>query len=277
MRHAASTCLLSLLLAPALSAWGALGHRLVASTALRDLPPGAAAWFAGREDLLAGHASDPDTWKDSDPGERPRHYLHCEAYGGAPSVPRDEAAARADLGDDLFQASGQVPWVVLERTDRLARAFADGDADQAALEASWLSHYIGDLHVPLHTTENHDGSRTGQHGVHHRWESKLLERLVDAGWTPDVRPARPSTDPAAAPFAWLRESNALVPAVLEDDRTARSQGLEEDPATRSAYWAVFTRLEGPRVEAQVDLAAQATATKILDAWAKAGKPPAPAR
>jgi hypothetical protein len=274
MRPILSLCTLMLLIAPAARAWGDLGHRLVAATALQDLPPDVAAWFEGREATLPDHASDPDRWKGDDPGARPRHFLHCEAYGGAASVPVDEEAARNRLGAEDFQANGQVPWVILHQTDRLADAFRSGDPRQAALEAAWLSHYVGDLHVPLHTTLNHDGGRTGQHGVHHRWEAKLLERRVEGGWTPAVLPALPSASPLDAPFAWLQASNALVASVLAADAEAgRAQGQEPTFHGR-AYWSVFMRLQGPQVERQLELAAQATAQKILDAWVQAGRPAA---
>lgn len=265
---------LVLLLAPAAHAWGDLGHRLVASTALQDLPPDVAAWFEGQENTLPDHASDPDRWKGDDPLERPRHFLHCEAYGGAQSVPEDQEAARTRLGAAEFQANGQVPWVVLQYTDRLADAFRAGDPRQAALEAAWLSHYVGDLHVPLHTTLNHDGARTGQHGVHHRWEAKLLERRVDSGWTPTVMAAQPSADPLEAPFAWLRASHALVAEVLAADAEAGQAQTPDPPFHGRTYWSIFVRLQGRQVERQLDLAAQATAQKILDAWIQAGRPAA---
>jgi hypothetical protein len=41
--------------------------------------------------------------------------------------------------------------------------------------SSDLGHYVGDAQVPLHTTSNYDGQKTGQHGLHAFWESRLPE------------------------------------------------------------------------------------------------------
>jgi hypothetical protein len=38
-----------------------------------------------------------------------------------------------------------------------------------------LGHYIGDSHVPLHTTENYNGQLTNQKGIHGFWESRIPE------------------------------------------------------------------------------------------------------
>jgi hypothetical protein len=42
-----------------------------------------------------------------------------------------------------------------------------------------LGHYIGDAHVPLHTTSNYNGQKTNQHGIHGLWESRIPEQLFD--------------------------------------------------------------------------------------------------
>ena len=259
-----------------LSAWGNLGHQMAATGSLADLPPDLGAWFEGREGALKDHANDPDDWKHHDPLEGPKHFLDCEAYGGAASVPVDEDAAKARVGADLFQKEGQVPWTILARVDSLSRTFATGDADQVAFEAAILSHYVADLSVPLHTTSNHDGAETGQHGIHRRWESTLLQRIVNQeDWLPEVRAAVPTAEPAKAPWAWLQEGYSLVPQVLADDSAAERAGQEVADGLGTVYWKVFQRLEGPIVKEQLTLAANRTAQMILWAWTRAGKPAAP--
>lgn len=264
------TFLLSALAAAALpaAAWGVTGHRLLAAASLKDLPPAPAAWFIGQEEVLPDHANDPDHWKGQDPQEGPRHFLDSEQYGGASQVPLDEAAAQSQLGPDLFQSSGQVPWVVLDRVQQLAAAFTAGNPYQVALQASYLSHYVGDLQVPLHTSSNYNGDATGQHGVHARWEVGLIERIeAREGWTLEVRPA-PAPDPAA-PWAWLQESFSLVPQVLADDLTALAAGSGE------GHWVKFLALEEPTVKERLNLGAQRTAQMILMAWTQAGSPDVP--
>ena len=268
-----------LLPAPALplAAWGHLGHKLAARTALKELPPELAAWFAGQEARVGHHANDPDFWKGRDPQEGPRHFLDCEAYGGPAGVPLDEAAARAQIGPELFQKSGQVPWVILARVQRLRQAFAGGDPGQVALEAAFLSHYVADCSVPLHTTRNYNGDDSGQHGVHRRWEEGLLKRIVtQEDWLPEVRPALPGAAAEAAPMAWLQASYALVPGVLAADRAAeREAGGDEGQPEGDGYWQAFLQRQRAMVKAQLSLSAQRTAEMILLAWTQAGQPQAP--
>jgi len=269
--------LLAFFFAASLSAWGVQGHRLVAATCLKDLPPEVAAWFAARASDLPDHAIDPDHGKWKDSLEAPRHFLDSEPYGGAAAVPLSEATAQGMLGPDLFQKSGKVPWVILARVDTLTRAFRAYDLPQAALEAAYLSHYAGDINVPLHTTVNYDGDDTGQHGIHQRWETGLLERIVaQEGWEPEVRPATLGDDPGEEPWAWLQESYTLVPGLLADDLTARKASAG---AFDSGYWEAFSRLQESHVKEQINLAAQRTARMILLAWTNAGSPagPPPAR
>jgi hypothetical protein len=277
-------CLLALCLAPAppLAAWGRRGHEYVAAAALLDLPPDLGGWFQGQEDQLPAHASDPDHWKQNDPLERPRHHLDTEYYGDPGSVPRALAAAQALLGEEAFRAAGQLPWVIQQRVGTLAGAFLAGDRDRVVLESAYLSHYVGDLHVPLHTTRNHDGQETGQHGVHHRWETGLVDRLGD--WSIRTQPVRVGASPGLAPWQWLQESFDQAAAVLESDRIANraqadAEGLAqadtESLRRGSTFWKVFQEREEERVKVQLTRAAQNTAALILQAWTLAGQPPAP--
>ncbi len=57
----------------------------------------------------------------------------------------------------------------------LAQAFLNQDADQILKISTDLGHYVGDAHVPLHTTSNYNGQNTNQRGVHGLWESRLPE------------------------------------------------------------------------------------------------------
>ena len=260
-----------------MAAWGVLGHQLAATAAVQDLPPELAAWFAGQEGTMRDHANDPDRWKEHDHQEGPRHYLDCEPYGGAAQVPIDLGAARAQIGSDLFDKNGKVPWTIQEHVQLLAQTFASGDAGKVAFEASILSHYAADISVPLHTSSNHDGQNTGQRGVHRRWETSLLERIVDEeSWTPEVRPAVLGPDSLTAPWAWLQEGFNLVPRVLADDLAAEQASSQDLRGSMGpTYWKVFQRLEEPVVKEQLTLAANRTAQMILLAWTQAGSPAAP--
>lgn len=266
--------LLLLLMAPPLAAWGDKGHRVVSVLALRSLPPGPRAWFAGREGDVADHASDPDHWKQ-DRKEGPRHFLDMEPYGDPDRLPRTLEEAQARVGGDYYRL-GVVPWIIQDRWRDLVDAFRQGDPAQVALATAILGHYVADAHVPLHTTVNHDGQLSGQRGVHSRWESDLVGRNVEVEDLA-VLPARPDAAFLDRPWDWLKASYALVPQLLEDDREAdRSTPQDNRGKHRTqAYWLTFWARQGPSVTLQLQVAGKHLGDAILNAWIAAGKPAAP--
>jgi len=282
------------------SAWGRTGHRLVAELALKDLPPDVRAWLEGHEHTLLEHSSDPDSWRH-DRKEARRHYLHTESYGGPEGVPFEAQEAIRKVGTASFQKSGQVPWIIQDRLRDLVEAFRQRDRARIALAATVMGHYLADLHVPLHTTRNHDGQHrqdvralpghpvgvkggtsrpqgaggppfqsSDQQGIHGRWETGLVERFVRLEAL-TLQPARLEPGLKQAPWKWLQESNALVPKLLEDDRAAdrtRPRGKRRG----QAYWKHYWELQGPVVQRQLSRAGHRLAQMILYAWTLAGSP-----
>lgn len=267
--------LLPLILAVPLYSWGGKGHRAVSSLALQSLPAEPRAWFSGREAEVCDHASDPDHWKQ-DRKEGPRHFLDMEPYGGPDHLPRTPEEAQHRIGGDYYRR-GVVPWIIQDRWHDLVEAFRERDPAKVATATAILGHYIADAHVPLHTTENHDGQNTHQKGVHSRWESGLVERYVQEEAL-TVLPALPDPAFLDRPWDWLRASHALVPQLLEDDRSAdrtTSVGSRGKHRTQ-AYWLIFWAKQGPVVKQQLQLAGQHLGDAVLNAWIEAGKPRLPA-
>jgi hypothetical protein len=267
--------LLPLVLAASLSAWGDKGHRVVSTLAIRSLPEGPKDWFAGRKAEVADHASDPDHWKQ-DRKEGPRHFLDLEPYGDKDHLPRTLEEARARLGGDYYRR-GVLPWIIQDRWRDLVAAFREGDPAQVAFATAILGHYLADAHVPLHTTENHNGQLTDQKGIHSRWESGLVERYLVADDL-TVPPAQPDGAFPERPWEWLKASHALVPQLLEDDRSAdrTTPTAGERKQRTQAYWLIFWAKQGPAVKQQLQLAGQHLGDAILNAWIAAGKPVTPA-
>jgi hypothetical protein len=268
--------LLLLLAAVPLSAWGDKGHRVVSSLAIRSLPAGPRAWFAGREAEVGDHASDPDHWK-SVKKEGPRHFLDMEPYGDPDHLPRTLDEAQARIGGGYYRL-GVVPWIIQERWRELVEAFREGDPAKVAFAVAILGHYLADAHVPLHTTVNHDGQRTDQRGVHSRWETGLVGRYVGAEDL-SVPPAQPDAALLQRPWEWLAAAHRLVPQLLADDREAdRTSPLNGRGKTRtSAYWLIFRAKQGPIVQQQLQLAGQHLGDAILNAWIAAGQPACPSK
>ena len=271
-RRLVPAALVFLLAAPPLVAWGREGHVLVAELALKDLPLEVAVWFKGQEDFFKEHSSDPDHWRQ-DRKEGPRHYIDSEAYGGPAGVPFEVQEAVEKVGAARFQKAGQVPWVIQDRLRDLVDAFKKRDRAQIAFLATILGHYAADIHVPLHTTDNHNGQDSGQKGVHARWETGLVGRYASLE-SLQVLPAIHEPGLFRAPWVWMQEANRLLPKLLEDDRAA-DRTSPEGPRGKNrgeAYWALFGGQQTPVVRQQLSLAGKHVAQLIQYAWLLAGKP-----
>jgi hypothetical protein len=262
---------LFLLLTAPLWSWGNRGHRVVANLALQSLPVGPAAWYAGHEAEVLDHASDPDHWKQ-DHKEGPRHFLNLEPYGGPAQLPRSLEAAQAQVGGGYYRL-GVVPWVIQDRWRDLVAAFREGDAAKVRLTTAILGHYIADIHVPLHSTTNHDGLQSGQRGIHSRWESGLVERYVVED---TLKVPLAQADPALMdrPWEWLLAAHALVPQLLADDLSAdRTTPVAPTGKTRgTAYWMILWAKQGPVVQQQLQVAGQHLGDAVVSAWVSAGRP-----
>ena len=61
---------------------------------------------------------------------------------------------------------------------KLQKAFERKNVDLILKYSADIGHYIGDAHVPLHTTENYNGKMTNQVGIHGLWGA-VVELISD--------------------------------------------------------------------------------------------------
>lgn len=80
---------------------------------------------------------------------------------------------------DHFSEYGIVPYHLEKMQKKLQWAFEKGDVKAILRLSAEFGHYVGDAHVPLHTTENYNGALTDQVGIHAFWESRLPELFAD--------------------------------------------------------------------------------------------------
>jgi len=80
---------------------------------------------------------------------------------------------------DEYSQHGILPYHLEWMQNRLVQAFRSRNEMQILRIATEMGHYIGDAHVPLHTTENYNGQLTNQDGIHAFWESRLPELFAD--------------------------------------------------------------------------------------------------
>jgi S1/P1 Nuclease len=160
--------------------WGFFGHKRINRVATFTLPPQMFGFYKEHIEYITEHAVDPDKRRYAVDGEAQRHYIDIDHYahhGEDPFkiVPRRWKDAVNKLTEDTLQAYGIVPWHIKVMKFRLQRAFESKNVDLILKYSADIGHYIGDAHVPLHTTENYNGQLTNQKGIHGLWESRLVE------------------------------------------------------------------------------------------------------
>jgi len=206
--------------------WGFFGHKRINRVAVFTLPPQMLGFFKDHIEYITEHAVDPDKRRYAVEGEAQRHYIDIDHYAVDESdpflnVPRKWDDAVAKFSEDTLQAYGIVPWHVYFMKYRLQKAFEAKNVDLILKNASDIGHYIGDAHVPLHTTENYNGQLTNQRGIHGLWESRIVEINAEEY---DYFVGKGVYVASVLDFAWdaVQQSNNAVDSVLliEQELTA---------------------------------------------------------
>jgi hypothetical protein len=164
--------------------WGFYGHKRINRIAVFTLPQEMFGFYKEHIEFLTEHAVDPDKRRYAMEGEAQCHYIDLDKYyaeGEDPfaNIPRKWADAVTKFSEDTLQKHGIVPWHINVMKMRLQKAFETNNVDLILKYSADIGHYIGDAHVPLHTTENYNGQLTGQKGIHGLWESRLVEINAD--------------------------------------------------------------------------------------------------
>lgn len=277
--------LLAALPVPEAGGWGFWAHQQINRVAVFTLPEEMFPFFRHHVEYLTAHAVDPDKRRTSDPAEAPRHYIDLDYYGEHPydSLPRQWKAAVAKYTEDTLQAYGIVPWHVQRVYYRLVEAFKERDKDRILRLAADLGHYVGDAHVPLHTTLNYNGQLTGQHGIHGLLESRIPE-LFNAEYNYIVGPAPLIQNPLQRIWEVVLQSAAAVDTVLRmemetrqaipeaDHKVLEPRGNRQVMAYSPAYAALYNQKLNGLVERRLRQSILAVGSFWYAAWVEAGQP-----
>jgi len=266
--------------------WGFYAHRLVNRHAVFMLPPEMLVFYKPNIDFITEHAVDPDKRRYAVAQEGPRHYIDMDRYGKYPydSLPRNWKHAVVKYTADSLRQHGIVPWWIEKMVLGLTRAFRDKNKKAILKLSAELGHYIGDAHVPLHTSSNHNGQFTGQHGIHGFWESRIPELLAEKDWDLLTGRAVWIGDPLA--FTWERvlESAVSADSVLQFEKALHNRfpanakyAFEERNGLivkqySTAYTQEYDRLLGGMTERRLRQTIQAIASLWYTAWVNAGQP-----
>lgn len=268
--------------------WGFFGHKRINRVATFTLPPEMFGFYKEHIEYLTEHAVDPDKRRYAVDGEAQRHYIDIDHYvhhGEDPFevVPERWTDAVNKFSEDTLQAYGIVPWHIMVMKKRLQRAFEKQNVDLILKYSADIGHYIGDAHVPLHTTENYNGQLTNQKGIHGLWESRLVE-INNANY--DYFIGKAEHVPHLQTYIWnaVKGSHYAVDSVL---RMERELTEEFDPdkkysferrgnVTVSVYSYEFSQAYHSRMNGMVERRLRAAILAVgsiwYTAWVDAGQP-----
>jgi len=275
---------------PFFSSWGTFGHEHINRAAVLALPDSMRSFFFNHIDYVTQESTVPDLRKYTmqDKAEAPRHYIDLEKFGTIDSIPWNLAEATLKYKTEFLNEFGILPWYIQEMMEKLTKAFKGKRKTEILFLASDLAHYIGDAHMPLHTSVNHDGQLTDQRGIHALWESRLPE-MFGPNYNYKVPQAVYIKDIQKNTWELIFHSFKLADTVLYKDRALRKKmskdkifKLDEKGNIKKNKFnqQVFTddysekyheELNG-MVENQMRTAISCVTNYWYTAWVNAGKP-----
>ena len=184
---------------PPACAWGDEGHRIIALIAEAFITPSVRsqvdALLAADEDPLTAHdIADEATWadrfRDADPDgarRRTRQWHFVDNELNRPSLV-DACFGRQPRSPDALSSLGPPRACIVTKIDQFAAELANPAVgpDERLLALKFLLHFVGDLHQPLHASDDDDrggnDKRVSADGfpagnLHHFWDTEFVELL----------------------------------------------------------------------------------------------------
>ncbi|HEY9046221.1 MAG TPA: zinc dependent phospholipase C family protein [Ohtaekwangia sp.] len=264
--------------------WGFFGHQRINRLAVFALPPEMIGFYKKNIGYITETAVNPDRRRFIVVDEAPRHYIDLDHYGDSAlyTLPRYWKDAVEKLTEDTLKAYGILPWHINRMYYALKDAFLVRDRDRILKLSAEIGHYIGDAHVPLHTTENYNGQLTGQEGIHAFWESRLPELFSDQ-YDFFVGKASYIVNPQLAAWEAVEESHLAVDSVLEEERklfsksgdhkySFETKGRQTQKVFSQEYSKAYHAALRGMVERRMRAAIKLTADMWYTAWVDAGQP-----
>lgn len=270
--------------------WGTFGHEHINRAAVLALPPPLQSFFYNHIDYITQESTVPDLRKYtlSDKAENPRHYIDLENFGSRDSLPKTLEEVKLKYDTKFIADNGILPWYIQDMMAKLTTAFKEKRKTEILFLAADLGHYLGDAHMPLHTSANHDGQMTNQKGIHALWESRLPE-LFGNNYNYYTSEATYIENIETETWRIIYNSHQLVDTLLRIDRELKAsfpadniyekdaQGnikknkFKQTIFTLEYATALHTKLNG-MVEQQMAKSIKASADFWYTAWVNAGKP-----
>jgi hypothetical protein len=251
--------------------WGEEGHKLISKKAIEFLPKEMEP-FKQWANYISEHSIDPDTRKEIDSTEGPKHYIDIDYYTEFLNgkMIKDKQQLISVYGDSIVNKMGLLPWATLQTFENLKQAFKEKNRDKILIFASDLSHYVEDGHQPMHTMLNYDGQLTNQKGIHARYEINMVDSNL-TGIMNSMAAGKVSyvDDVLFFIFNYLTNANSVSDVLFAADKFAFNvTGSRENNDYYRLLWfrtKYITCL-------QFNSAATDLASLIYSAWVDGGKP-----
>jgi hypothetical protein len=230
-------------------AWGNEGHEIIAAIARGEMTPHAVAWvdaiLATDADTLtapdmASRATWADRWRDSGHRETAEwHFVDQELV-----KPDIKSACFGEPKPSDPPSAGPAQDCIVDKINEFETELMHSNTPAERLLAlKYLLHFIGDVHQPLHASDNQDRGGNcvhvllGEHrtsNLHSFWDTGVLAplgsdpRTVATSLAKEISPVDRARWAAGTPTAWARESYGVARSVAY---TIRSRaGCESDVA-----------------------------------------------
>ncbi|HEY5409637.1 MAG TPA: S1/P1 nuclease [Caulobacteraceae bacterium] len=239
------------------SAWGSEGHEIVAAIARDELTPQARSWVDSQLALDKDALTAPDmlsraTWADAWRGDGHRetaswHFVDIEldkpdlaaaCYGfPASHGPASAGPAHDCVVDKINEFVSEISSPATPEPERI-------------LALKYVLHFVGDLHQPLHASDDHDrGGNCVEVAVdghpmnlHAYWDIAVLEPLgrdpaaAARALEGEITPAKRAAWAKGTPTDWARESYAIAKGSVYTIGSAVGCGASRVPIHLSAAY-----------------------------------------
>lgn len=263
--------------------WGFFGHRKINLLATYTLPLPLYSFYRRHQKEIQDLSVLPDARRYLLDEEAARHYIDLDKYDLNQVSFTNWAQMLRKIPEDSLKKHGIVPWHIPLVYQRLIQAFIKKDSLQIIKLSAELGHYVADAHVPLHTSSNYDGQKTGQDGLHSFWESRIPEILgkqLDqfsgpANFIPDVQHSS---------WTWVLASHKQLPMLFsmatkvsveikEAEKYSfiqKGSSLIKTPSIK--YSLAYHKALNKQIESRFLAAVQHVGDLWYSAWLEAGQP-----
>ncbi|HXS56842.1 MAG TPA: zinc dependent phospholipase C family protein [Hanamia sp.] len=271
-------------------AWGSWGHKHINRAAVFALPAGMQSFYYNHIDYITESAVVPDLRRPllNDKNEAPRHFIDIEDFNTPISeLPKTNKEAYAKYDSAFLNKTGVLAWYIQDVMAKLTEAFRKKNKSEILFLSGELAHYVGDAHMPLHTSSNYNGQKTNQKGVHALWESTLPQMFGDA-YNFRTEPAKYISDVTAQTWQMIAQSHSLVDTLLAVEKNVRNSFNADNmykkdsagkqvlfynaPVFSDAYAEKFHTELGGMVERQLRLSIYDVSCYWYTAWVNGGSP-----